>query len=79
MKGLLALHGIAKFNVRSKAAPQLLSKPCTAEGEPLPPNTVAERGCGLDPACPTRNWLPCGRHAVPPARGSATHPKATTQ
>jgi transposase len=47
MKGLLALHGIAKFNVRSKAAPQLLAKLCTAEGEPLPPNTLAEllRAC----------------------------------
>ena len=47
MKGLLALHGIAKFNVRSKAAPQALPKLCTAEGEPLPPNTLAElrRAC----------------------------------
>jgi hypothetical protein len=33
----------------------------------------AERGCGLDPACPSRNWLPCGRHPVPPARDSG-HP-----
>ena len=47
MKGLLALHGIAKFNVRSNAAPQLLPQLCTAEGEPLPPNTLAEllRAC----------------------------------
>jgi transposase len=42
MKGLLALHGIAKFNVRSKAAPQRLPVLRTAEGEPLPPNTLAE-------------------------------------
>ena len=47
MKGLLALHGIAKFNVRSKAAPQVLPKLRTAEDEPLPPNTLAEllRAC----------------------------------
>ncbi|MGC2200472.1 MAG: IS110 family transposase [Stellaceae bacterium] len=47
MKGLLALHGIAKFNVRSKAAAQVLPKLCTAEGELLPPNTLAEllRAC----------------------------------
>ena len=47
MKGLLALHGVAEFNVRSKAAPQLLPKLCTAEGELLPPNTLAEllRAC----------------------------------
>lgn len=42
MKGLLALHGIANFNVRSKAAAQLLPKLSTAEGEPLPSNTLAE-------------------------------------
>ena len=47
MKGLLALHGIAKFNVRAKAAARLLPKLCTAEGEPLPPDTLAEllRAC----------------------------------
>ena len=47
IKGLLALHGIAKFDVRSKAAPQVLPKLRTAEGEALPPNTLAEllRAC----------------------------------
>lgn len=47
MKGLLALHGIAKFDVRSKAAVGLLSQLSTAEGEPLPPHTLAElvRAC----------------------------------
>jgi transposase len=42
MKGLLALHGIAKFNVRSKTVPQRLPVLRTAEGEPLPPNILAE-------------------------------------
>jgi transposase len=42
MKGLLALHGIAKFNVRSKTAPQRLPVLRTAEGEVLPPNILAE-------------------------------------
>jgi transposase len=42
MKGLLALHGIAKFNVRSKTAPQCLAALRTAEDELLPPNTLAE-------------------------------------
>jgi len=42
IKGLLALHGIAKFDVRAKAAPQRLAALPTAEGEPLPPNTLAE-------------------------------------
>jgi transposase len=42
VKGLLALHGIAKFEVRAKAAPQRLAALRTAEGEPLPPNTLAE-------------------------------------
>jgi transposase len=47
MKGLLALHGIAKFNVRAKTAARVLPKLCTAEGEPLPPHTLAEllRAC----------------------------------
>ena len=47
IKGLLALHGIARFDVRSTAAPQVLPKLRTAEGEALPPNTLAEllRGC----------------------------------
>ena len=42
MKGLLALHGITKFAVRSKTAPQALPLLRTAEGELLPPNTLAE-------------------------------------
>jgi transposase len=42
MKGLLALHGIAKFDVRSQAAPQRLRAVRTAEGELVPPNTLAE-------------------------------------
>jgi transposase len=42
MKGLLALHGIAKFNVRSKTAAQRLPALRTAEDELLPPNTLAE-------------------------------------
>ena len=42
MKGLLALHGIAKFNVRSKTAPQHLAALRTAEDQLLPPNTLAE-------------------------------------
>jgi transposase len=47
MKGLLALHGIAKFNVRTKAAPHRLRLLRTAEDEPLPPHTLAEllRAC----------------------------------
>jgi transposase len=36
IKGLLALHGIAKFDVRSKTAPQRLRAMHTAEGELLP-------------------------------------------
>jgi transposase len=42
VKGLLALHGIVKFNARSKSAPARLAALRTAEGEPLPPNTLAE-------------------------------------
>jgi transposase len=42
MKGLLALHGIAKFDVRSKTAPQRLRAVHTAEDELLPPHTLAE-------------------------------------
>ncbi|MBV8421076.1 MAG: IS110 family transposase [Hyphomicrobiales bacterium] len=42
MKGLLALHGIAKFDVRAKTAPRQLRAVLTAEGELLPPNTLAE-------------------------------------
>jgi transposase len=42
MKGLLALHGIAKFEVRSKTAPQRLRAVRSAEGERLPPDTLAE-------------------------------------
>lgn len=42
VKGLLALHGIAKFNARPKSAPARLAALRTAEGEPLPPNTLAE-------------------------------------
>jgi transposase len=36
MTGLLALHGIAKFDVRSKTASQRLRAVHTAEGELLP-------------------------------------------
>src|SRR5438270_95004 len=42
IKGLLALHGIAKFEVRAQAAAPRLRALRTAEGEPLPPNTLAE-------------------------------------
>ena len=42
MKGLLALHGIVRFGVRSTTAPQRLQELRTPEGEPLPPNTLAE-------------------------------------
>jgi transposase len=42
VKGLLALHGIAKFTARSKSAPARLAALRTAEGKPLPPNTLAE-------------------------------------
>ena len=45
LKGLLALHGIAKFDVRSKTAPQRLAALRTAEDELLPPNTLAELSC----------------------------------
>jgi transposase len=41
-KSLLALHGIAGFNVRAKTAAQRLMVLRTAEGERLPPNTLAE-------------------------------------
>jgi transposase len=41
IKGLLALHGIARFTVRSKMAAQRLRMLRTAEGELLPPNTLA--------------------------------------
>jgi len=47
-QGLLALPGIAKFNVRAKAAPQRLPVLRTAEDEPLPPNTLAELLRGLE-------------------------------
>jgi transposase len=42
IKGLLALHGIAQFDVRAKTAPQRLAALRTAEGELLPPNLLAE-------------------------------------
>jgi transposase len=42
MKGLLALHGVAAFNVRSRTAAARLRVLRTAEGETLPPNTLAE-------------------------------------
>jgi transposase len=42
IKGLLALHGIARFTARSKVAAQRLRVLRTAEGELLPPNTLAE-------------------------------------
>jgi transposase len=42
VKGLLALHGIAKFTARSKSAPARLAALRTAEGAPLPPKTLAE-------------------------------------
>jgi transposase len=47
MKGLLALHGVAKFNVRAKAAAHRLRLLRTAEDELLPPHTLAEllRAC----------------------------------
>ncbi len=42
MKGLLALHGVAQFDLRLTTAPARLAALRTAEGEPLPPNTLAE-------------------------------------
>jgi transposase len=42
MTSLLALHGIRGFNVKLKGAPAKLALLRTAEGEPLPPNTLAE-------------------------------------
>jgi transposase len=42
IKGLLALHGVAKFNVRARTAPQRLAALRTVEGEPLPPNILTE-------------------------------------
>jgi transposase len=42
MKSLLALHGIGKFKVKLKKAPGLLASLVTAEGQPLPPQTLAE-------------------------------------
>jgi transposase len=42
MTSLLALHGILGFNVKLKKAPAKLASLRTAEGEPLPPNTLAE-------------------------------------
>ena len=42
MTSLLALYGIRDFNVKLKKAPAKLASLRTAEGEPVPPNTVAE-------------------------------------
>jgi len=42
MTSLLVLHGIHGFNVKLKRAPVKLASLRTAEGEPLPPNTLAE-------------------------------------
>lgn len=42
MSSLLALHGIGGFNVKLKRAAAKLAELRTAEGEPLPPNTLAE-------------------------------------
>jgi transposase len=42
MTSVLALHGISSFNVKLKKAPEKLASLRTAEGEPLPPNTLDE-------------------------------------
>jgi transposase len=42
MTSLLALHGIGGFNVKLKKAAAKLAELRTAEGEALPPNTLAE-------------------------------------
>jgi transposase len=42
IKGLLTLHGIARFDPRMATAPARLRALRTAEGEPLPPHTLAE-------------------------------------
>ncbi len=51
MKALLVRVGITDFKVKLKKAAQRLHELRTAEGEPLPANTMAElarewRGCG---------------------------------
>ncbi len=46
MTSLLALHGVRGFNVKLKRAAATLASRRTAEGQPLPPNTLAElRAC----------------------------------
>ncbi len=47
MTSLLALHGVRGFNVKLKGAPAKLDAVRTAEGEPLPPNTLAELGSAM--------------------------------
>jgi transposase len=42
MTSVLALYGISSFNVKLKKAPEKLASLRTAEGEPLPPNTLDE-------------------------------------
>jgi transposase len=42
MTSVLALYGISNFNVKLKKAPEKLASLRTAEGEPLPPNTLDE-------------------------------------
>jgi transposase len=42
MKSLLVLHGIRDFNVKLKKAAERLKTLVTAEGRPLPPDTLAE-------------------------------------
>ena len=48
MKSLLALHGITGFNVKLKKARERLGGLVTAEGEPLPPQTLAELDRALE-------------------------------
>ena len=42
MKGVLARLGIRTFNPKLKKAPGRLEQVRTPEGEPIPPNTLAE-------------------------------------
>src|SRR3984893_11907914 len=42
MKATLIRLGIRDFNIKLRKAPQGLAALCTPEGEPLPPNTLAE-------------------------------------
>ena len=48
MKGVLARLGIRTFNPKLKKAPGHLEHVRTPEGEPIPPNTLAELYCEME-------------------------------